>query len=216
MKFILLFSFCVFMFWSCDTSSSTSENTKVEQSILKEFQSGDIIFHTSKSSQSLAIQKATKSKYSHMGIIYQKKDKSFHVFEAVQPVKITPLEEWINRGENKHFVTKRLKNSEEFLTKKKLLLMKETGEKHLGKDYDLLFGWSDRKMYCSELVWKIYKESLGIELGQLQQLKEFDLSDAIVQAKMKKRYGKNIPLEELVISPERIFNAKQLELVIEN
>src|SRR5690606_5876902 len=37
----------------------------------KIIQNGDIIFQTSKSSQSQAIQLATKSKYSHMGIIYE-------------------------------------------------------------------------------------------------------------------------------------------------
>lgn len=210
MRLIIILSICLLGFGACGEPSSSSAQTSTQ-----EFQSGDIIFHTSKSNQSIAIQKATKSKYSHVGIIYQKKDKSFHVFEAVQPVKITPLQEWINRGENKHFVVKRLKNRDAVLTNKKLAALKKAGEKHLGKDYDLLFGWSDKKMYCSELVWKIYKESLGIELGKLQQLKDFDLSDKIVQAKLKKRYGNKIPLEELVISPEHIFNSNELELIME-
>jgi len=35
------------------------------------FHNGDIIFQTSRSSQSKAIQLATNSKYSHMGIIYE-------------------------------------------------------------------------------------------------------------------------------------------------
>ena len=48
---------------------------------------GDIVFHTSRSSQSLAIQLATKSPYSHMGIVYLRDGKPF-VFEAVQPVKL--------------------------------------------------------------------------------------------------------------------------------
>ena len=32
------------------------------------------------------------------------------------------------------------------------------------KDYDLYFEWSDDKIYCSELVWKIYKNGADIEL----------------------------------------------------
>lgn len=39
----------------------------------KSLQDGDIIFQTSQSSQSQAIQLVTKSKYSHMGIIFHKK-----------------------------------------------------------------------------------------------------------------------------------------------
>ena len=45
-------------------------------------QNGDIIFQTSQSSQSVAIQRATKSKYSHMGIVYIKNSQPF-VFEAI-------------------------------------------------------------------------------------------------------------------------------------
>lgn len=40
-------------------------------------QNGDIIFQTSLSSQSLAIQKATHSPYSHMGIIILKNGKPY-------------------------------------------------------------------------------------------------------------------------------------------
>lgn len=207
---LLIILYGILICYACNEPNSASNKTSTQ-----DYQSGDIIFQTSTSSQSLAIQKATKSRYSHVGIIYQKKDKSFHVFEAVQPVKITALQTWINRGKGKHFVVKRLKNSDQILTNKKLALLKKEGEKHLGKDYDLLFDWTDKKMYCSELVWKIYKASLGIELGKLQQLKEFDLSDKVVQSKLKKRYGNNIPLEELVISPERIFNAPELELIMD-
>lgn len=73
------------------------------------FQNGDIIFQTSNSGQSKAIQIATGSKYSHMGIIY-KQGNDYFVYEAVQPVKLTPLTDWIKRGENGHYVVKRLKN----------------------------------------------------------------------------------------------------------
>ena len=57
---------------------------------------GDIIFHESRSSQSRAIQLATKSRYSHMGILYRERNQWF-VYEAVQPVKSTPLHDWIRR-----------------------------------------------------------------------------------------------------------------------
>lgn len=53
-----------------------------------EFENGDLIFQTSQSSQSRALQIATKSKYSHMGIIYKNDDETY-VYEAVQPVKLT-------------------------------------------------------------------------------------------------------------------------------
>ena len=152
------------------------------------FQNGDIIFQTSTSGQSKAIQIATNSKYSHMGIIY-KQGNDFFVYEAVQPVKLTPLNDWIKRGENHKYVVKRLKDSEKLLTDANLTKMKQIGEKFTGKDYDLYFEWSDSKIYCSELVWKIYNEALGLEIGKLQKLSDFNLTNEAVMAKLKERYG---------------------------
>ena len=174
-----------------------------------ELQNGDIIFQSSKSSQSKAIQLATNSKYSHMGIIYEI-DGQYYVYEAVQPVKLTKLNDWIKRGENSHYVVKRLKDSDNVMTHEKLKKMKDFGEKFKGKNYDIYFEWSDDKIYCSELVWKIYKEVLDIEIGDLQELREFDLSNDIVKSKMMERYGEKIPLNEKVISPATMFDSDKL------
>ena len=180
-----------------------------------ELQNGDIIFQTSKSGQSKAIQIATGSKYSHMGIIY-KQGNDYFVYEAVQPVKLTPLSDWIKQGENGHYVVKRIKNSENLLTPGTLAKMKQIGEKYAGKDYDLYFEWSDSRIYCSELVWKIYKEAIGLEIGKLEKLGDFNLTEKVVRQKLMERYGENIPKEELVISPASMFNSDQLITVFEN
>ncbi len=181
----------------------------------KIIQNGDIIFQTSTSGQSKAIQLATKSKYSHIGIIYEIGGKYF-VYEAVQPVKLTPLQDWINRGENGHYVIKRLVNADEILTQETLHKMKQAGDKYKGKDYDLYFEWSDDKIYCSELVWKIYKEAAGIEIGKPGKLSDFDLTHEIVRKKIKERYGDNTPpMDEKVISPAAMFDADNLITIVE-
>jgi len=195
---------------STDNKFGKVTQQKIEHKIIeKELQNGDLIFHTSRSNQSQAIQIATNSKYSHMGIIYQEGN-DFFVYEAIQPVKMTNLKDWINRGVNGNYVVKRLKNSNEILTDEGIEKMKLVGKKYLGKDYDLLFEWSDDKIYCSELAWKIYKEAFNIEIGTLEKIKDFDLSNKTVQQKVKERYGNNIPTDELVITPDRMFNAKNL------
>ena len=173
---------------------------------------GDIVFHTSRSAQSLAIQLVTKSPYSHMGIVYLRDGKAF-VFEAVQPVKLTPLDEWIERGEGQHFVAKRLRDAGTRLTAETLRSMRAVGEQLAGKDYDLYFEWSDERIYCSELVWKIFERGAGVELGKRQTIAEFDLSPPAVQAKLKERYGERVPLDEVVISPAAIFAAADLATV---
>jgi hypothetical protein len=180
-----------------------------------DFRNGDIIFQTSKSDQSKAIQLATNSKYSHMGIIYETTGQ-FYVYEAVQPVKLTRLSDWIKRGKNSQYVVKRLRDSDRLLTNENLKKMRDAGEKYKNKNYDIYFEWSDDKIYCSELVWKIYKDALNIEIGDLQELREFDLTNDIVKSKMKERYGDKIPLNEKVISPAAMFNSYKLITIKEN
>ncbi len=167
---------------------------------------GDIIFHESRSSQSQAIQLATKSRYSHMGILFRDHDRWF-VYEAVQPVKSTPLHDWIRRGKDGHFVVKRLRDP---LTPVVTARLHRVGERYRGKSYDLYFEWSDDRIYCSELVWKIYKIGAGIEIGRLQKLRDFDLTHPAVRAKMRERYGNRIPANEPVISPAAMFESRLL------
>lgn len=181
---------------------------------VQEFRTGDIIFHTSKSQQSKAIQLATHSKYSHMGIIYNDNGK-IYVYEAVQPVKMTPINEWINRGVNGHYVLKRLNNASSVFNEKNIDRLKTAGNRFISKDYDIYFEWSDHKIYCSELVWKMYDEAFGIKIGELQKLSEFDLNNNVVKQLMKERYGDNIPMDEKVISPIAMFNSDKLITIME-
>lgn len=187
------------------------KNDKLKPVKLK---NGDIIFQTSTSGQSKAIQLATHSPYSHCGIVYQQGN-NWYVFEAIQPVTVTPLAKWVQRGKDAHYVVKRLKDANKVLTADVQRKMKQEGEKLRGKNYDLHFEWSDKRIYCSELIWKLYERSAHIQVGELQQLKDFDLSHPAVQAKMKQRYGNNIPWNEPVISPAAIYNSPRLRTVVE-
>jgi hypothetical protein len=174
---------------------------------------GDLIFHTSQSGQSQAIQLATHSPYSHCGLLY-KTNGEWQVFEAVQPVKLTPLARWVARGQGQHFVVKRLRDAQTALTPAALGRLRAAGQPMLGHKYDLAFEWSDEQIYCSELIWKVYDRGLHRQLGQLQQLRDFDLSHSAVRAKLRERYGAQLPLSEPVISPASIFSSPELVTVV--
>ena len=174
---------------------------------------GDIVFQDLPCAQSAAIQLATHSLYSHVGMIMLKDGKPF-VYEAVGPVKYTSLKEWIKQGDGSHFAARRLKDSAKILTPRILQKMRETAEQFKGKAYDWTFEWSDEKMYCSELVWKIYQRATGLEIGSLQKLKEFDFSRPEVRAQLKEKYGDHVPWNEKVISPAGMFNSDLLVTVL--
>jgi hypothetical protein len=175
-------------------------------------ENNDIVFQTSLSLQSQAIQAATKSKWSHMGMIFIIKGQPY-VLEAAATVTFTPLKTWINRGKGKRYEAKRLKEREKHITPVTISAIMKMVKNYKGKPYDPVFSWTDNKMYCSELVWKIYYKSLGIRLGELERLGDFDLRPPLVRQKLKERYGKHIPLNEQVISPEQIYRSELLEAV---
>jgi hypothetical protein len=170
---------------------------------------GDIIFHTSRSTQSLAIQRATHSPYSHVGVIFMRDGRPY-VFEAIAKIQYTPLDQWTARGEGGRYVVKRLRRP---LSAAQVEKLRSAAREFEGKSYDLYFEWSDQRIYCSELVWKIYQRGIGVKVGELQKLREFDLTDATVHAKMRERYGTRVPLEEPVISPGTQFDSPLLETV---
>lgn len=187
---------------------------KINERSQELLQDGDIIFQTSQSRQCEAIKIATNSKFSHCGIIYEIKGEKY-VYEAVQPVKITPLMEWISHGKGNCYLVKRLKNANTLLKADILEKMKTYGSQFKNKDYDLYFEWSDDKIYCSELVWKIYKNGANIELCKLERLKNFNLNNPKVKEILTERYGNKIPLEEQVVAPSQLVDSPILETVID-
>ncbi len=174
---------------------------------------GDLVFQSMGSSpQGKAIELATHSPYSHMGMIFFRGGRAY-VLEAVGPVRYTPFDAWIRQGDGERYVIRRLKGAREVLTPEAVGRLRKAAERFLGKPYDHYFGWSDARIYCSELVWKVYRDALGIEIGTPVPLREFDLGHPLVKAKLKERYGDDVPLDEPVISPGEMFRSPLLATV---
>lgn len=212
--FVLSFGLALFVAVKVFPNNPFSKK-KTENIGSDKIKSGDIIFQTSQSPQCEAVRIATNSKFSHCGIIFDLNGKWF-VFEAVQPVKLTPFDEWIQHGKNNKYVVKRLKNAETVLTPEVRQKMENYGQQFDGKEYDAYFEWTDNRIYCSELVWKIYKNAAGIELSKLRELKDFNLEDPRVKKILKERYGNDIPLEEKVVAPSDLADSNLLKTVIDN
>ncbi|WP_035648294.1 YiiX family permuted papain-like enzyme [Flavobacterium sp. ASV13] len=211
--FLLSFGCALFVAMKVFPNNPFSGN-KAQNTVSDKIQDGDIIFQTSESPQCEAVRIATNSKFSHCGIIYKINGNLF-VFEAVQPVKLTRLEDWIQHGKDNKYLVKRLKNAEKVLTPSTLQKMKDYSQQFNGKEYDAYFEWTDTRIYCSELIWKIYKNAASIELSKLKQLKDFNLTDEKVQKILKERYGNEIPLEEKVVAPSDLADSDLLKTIID-
>lgn len=176
--------------------------------LAQQFKDGDIIFQSSPSRQSAAIEEATQSPYSHCGIIFYENNIAY-VYEAVQPVGKRRLDDWIESGVNAEFVVKRMKDSS-LLTENEIKALRLYASQQFGKNYDGKFNWSDKELYCSELVYKCYWNVLHIKLAAPIPLREFNIDGPIVRKIMKERYGNEIPYDEPMISPDQLVNSPLL------
>lgn len=159
------------------------------------YNEGDIIFQISKSSQSKFIMYATKSVWTHCGIIVYKNNKPY-VLEASNVVKLTSLKSFINRGRFGLFVIKHVINKP----------VKVKYQKYLGIPYDSQFSLNNKLYYCSELVWVIYKEQFGIELCQPKSLSYYNING--LEKVIKRR---NISKNSKFIAPSDIKNSAYLK-----
>lgn len=170
------------------------------------WQDGDILFQGSISPQCKAIEQATGSPWTHCAIVFTDANGPY-VIEAVQPVRRTDLKAWLARGRNGVYVAKRMK---EPLDAAAIERMKAEAARYMGMDYDAYFQWDDARIYCSELVWKIYKQGAGIEVGEVERFGDMDLSGRETRMILNDRFGEAVPKDEPVVTPASIFRSPLL------
>jgi hypothetical protein len=128
-----------------------------------DYKEGDVVFIISQSSQSKFIAYATRSMWTHCGIVVYKNNKPY-VLEASNVVKLTSLDNFKNKGKGGALVQYRYTENS----------VKINYQKYLGIPYDSQFSLTNGRYYCSELVWKIYKDQLGVKLCDPKPLSDYN------------------------------------------
>lgn len=181
--------------------SMVTETITAQTEPVKEVREGDVIFQTSQSQQSPLIQIATRSNISHCGIIVMKNGKPY-VLETLKTLRLTPLDKFIARGKGGKYWLKR--------SKKENIKIKYGS--YLGKPYDLAFKFDNGKFYCSELIYDIYKNQLGIELCEPKKVEEYLILGTDKLPEIKKAMEKRgITQNQYAVAPVDIFESDYLE-----
>lgn len=153
---------------------------------------GDIVFIWSKSRQSPFITYATGSLFTHCGIIVEKNNE-LYVLEASSQVKLTPYKQFLENARWNYYERIRVIANDVEIDYKK----------YLGKKYDIQFDFNNDKMYCSELVYLIYKDQFNIELCEPKQIKEYNIFGLGRLIK-----NRSMSLDSYVVAPSDIFNTE--------
>lgn len=152
------------------------------------------------------IEGVTGSSYSHVGLIVRK-DGAWYVREAMFDVHDTALWEWVMRGRGSGFDVFRLRP--EF--RPDIPSVIEQSVKYLGRPYNYRYRLDDETLYCSELVFKSYRDATGRGIGRLETLGSLNWKP--YQKLIEKYEGGPIPLDRQMISPASIARAPELERV---
>ncbi len=201
--------------------------TSVSAADLPSLQNGDIVFHTSRSSQSSAILFASRSPYSHMGIIELDAMGNAFVQEATGPVKLASIAEWIKRGLGGRIMIKRLEGLLPDHAKKILA----AAHKYDGLPYDIFFLPDREHIYCSELVRSAFEDAAKIEVGKIQTVRELNVNGFLAQRLIKRRWTKHplcqvtgetfescYPkiLDQTLVTPASIAEDNRLKIIFSN
>ena len=179
------------------------EPLSAQDAPITDVREGDVIFHTSQSSQSPLIQIGTLSHITHCGIVVIKEGKPY-VLETLKTLVLTPLDQFVARGKDGKYWLKR--------SDKENIKIEYTH--YLGKPYDLAFSFDNDIYYCSELVYDIYKNQLGIELCKPKQVGDYlilgtDKLDKIENT-MQRR---GITKEQYAVAPVDVFESEYLHSI---
>ncbi|WP_199727792.1 YiiX/YebB-like N1pC/P60 family cysteine hydrolase [Corallococcus sp. CA049B] len=176
------------------------------EGVAAKVRTGDVVFQTSGSRQSKAIQVATHSPLSHVGLVEVTPEGTF-VVEAVQPVKRTPFARWKARGVKGRLLVMRPRGVDDAAKARAV----EEAKRHLGKPYDALFGWGDEAMYCSELVRKAYATGAGVEYGRMERLGDLDVAG--LRREIAERYRGPVPVDLELVTPASLAADARLAVV---
>ena len=168
-----------------------------------EVREGDVIFQTSLSQQSPLIKIGTRSTITHCGVVVMKDGKPY-VLETQKRLLLTPLDKFIARGKDGKYWHKRPQMDN----------IKIKYNSYLGMPYDLAFKFDNGKFYCSELIYDIYLNQLGVELCEPKRIKDYLILGSHRLPKIKDAMQKrDITMEQYAVAPVDVFNSKKLKFV---
>ncbi|MFC1855258.1 YiiX/YebB-like N1pC/P60 family cysteine hydrolase [Thermodesulfobacteriota bacterium] len=205
-KSLLIIIAVIFLFTGCKEKSSSSK----QDDFFSALKTGDVIFQKLPSELSRVISEVTKSELSHCGMIIRTDDKTLKVIEAVGPVRIIPIDDFINNGIDKKFAVIRLKD----VSAIDFDAVVDESKKFLNRPYDFQYRFDDEYIYCSELVYKAYLNAENIKIAKVVKLKELNYKDNIPF--IKSLTGGDVPLEREMVTPVDLYNSNKFEKLFSN
>ena len=167
-----------------------ASNNKKDQADFYHLKTGDLLFQILNNDSVFNKSQNLDSTYNNIGIAFID-GQNYALLETKDQVQYVSLRQWVANGNEENYVVKRLRNADSLFTNDGIQKFRSEARNNILKKYDTGSDWTDEKMYSAELIWKIYKRSLNIKLGELDTVK----TDSIMKFE---------------ITPNTIFNSRNL------
>lgn len=181
---------------------------RADLSAFPPLESGDLIFQTSMTNQTLAIVFATSSAYTHVGIVHAGKEGTT-VIHASAKVKEVSLQEFVNRGIGGHVLIMRYPG----LSAEQREHLVTEAQRYLDREYDRVFSLNNEAIYCSELPYLVFGAE-KLSLGRVQQLRELDMDHWAVRSLFSKRWRLHPACQSEFMTMEECWKAVMDEKII--
>ena len=169
---------------------------------------GDVVFQSLPRGDLVdAIEGITNSPFSHCGVVMKNPDGRWVVHEAIGVVRETPLYLWVVRGRGARIDVWRWRE----IGAKDLATLRTALGRYTGRHYDYRYAPGDEEIYCSELVYKAYRDAYGVELGTWDKLG--DLNWKPFEAFIREMENGALPLARPMITPVGVTRSPALEKV---
>lgn len=166
---------------------------------------GDVVFQSLPRGPLVeAIEGITESPFSHCGVVMKNADGHWVVHEAIGVVRETPLHLWITRGRDARIDVWRLRD----IGGRNTDVLRDALNKYSGKPYDFRYAPDDSEIYCSELVFKAYRDAYAVELGVWENLG--DLNWQPFEAFIREMENGALPLDRPMITPVGVTRSAEL------
>lgn len=199
-----------------------------ELAALPPLHNGDVLFQSARSDQALAIMLATRSLYTHAGIVEVTPDGRIYVVQAAQFVVATPLADWIKQSYGERLTIMRFPG----LSPAQAVQVAEAAAALQGRPYDYFFRLVPDEIYCSELVYDAFLNGAHIQIGTLQPTGSLGLDNFAVRNIIRARWRADpdcqaagakdfaacyaIILARPIITPVSLARDKRLETLYSN
>lgn len=131
-----------------------------------ELRPGDLVFVATPNYLYRHVARATGCPASHVGIVFADGRDGWVVAESAVPrSRFLPLGRFLAHSDGGWFAVRRLGND---LSEAQVKALRAACEVRMGRWYHLGFDYGSPRQFCSKFVYEVYREALGVEIGEIE------------------------------------------------